>query len=166
MNYISDYNASEFKTKLSNLIEKTSDDKFSIHFQNVITKQTNTLSGKVKGNNFVIWNYDHFWSGMGYSVIHGKIIDNGKTCIIELHTKLNSFGIAFVFIISCLLGYSILTGIVIQNNNSFKFVILRILVGIVLFLLFQSVPFITYYNSKKELVKILTENLKLRKNVY
>ena len=165
MKYISDYNSTELKNKLNDLIKLRSEDKFSSHFQNVISNRTNTISGKIKEKNFVIWHYKYFWSGMFYSVIDGKISDNGETYFIELRTKLNSFGFILISIISCVLGKVILSGIVLQENNSYKFVVLRLLVGIVLFLLFQSVPLLTYRSSKKETVEMLTKKLKLRKNV-
>ena len=62
MKYKSDYNAIELKIKLNDLIESQLEDKFSTHFQNVIGKQTNTISGEVKEKDFVIWHYTHFRS--------------------------------------------------------------------------------------------------------
>lgn len=165
MKYKSDYNTIELRNKLNDLIEDYSEDNFNSHFQNVISLQTNRISGKVTNEKFVIWHYNHFWSGLIYSVIEGRIIENREDYFIELRTKLNSFGRVLISLISCILGYVIITGIVIQDNNSTKFVILRFLVGIVLFLLFQAGPFLAYYISKKEILKMLTENLKLRKNV-
>lgn len=162
MKYKSDFNAIEFKNRLNDLIENQSDDKFLNHFGNIITKQTQVTSGKVYSNYFVIWHYDILWSGMFYSVNVGKIIDNGENCFIELYSKLNRFALILVTVISFIIGYVIFTEIIIQKDNSFKFLLWRSLIGLILFSLFQTVPIITYFDSKKNTVKMLTEKLQLK----
>jgi hypothetical protein len=161
----SDYNPTELRDKLNDLIEYQREDNLSSHLQNIFSKRMDSISGKVESNDFVIWRHSYIWSDMFYSVINGRIINNRNSCCIELKSKLNIFGSSLAVMISILLGYGILTGIVIQNDNSFRFIIWRLLVGLILFLLMQTVPIIAYFDSKRRTIKILTENLKLIKNV-
>jgi hypothetical protein len=122
-----------------------------------------SISGKVGSNDFVIWRHSHIWSDMFYSVINGEIINNGNSCYIQIKSKLNKFAKAVVIIFSLFLGYGLLTGIVIQNDNSFRFIILRLLVALIFFTIMQTVPIIAYFDSKRRIMKILTEKLKLIK---
>ena len=156
-----DYEHIEFRDKLNDLIEYQQDDNLSNHLQNIFSRRLNQTSGKITNNDFVIWRYSYIWSDMFYSVINGRIIKNENSCFILIKSKLNIFGIGLIVMISILLGYVILTDIVIQNDNSFRFIIWRILIGLILFLLMLIVPIFAYFDSKTRIMKILTENLKL-----
>ena len=165
MKFKSDYNLDEFRNKLNDLIEYHREDNLTSHLKNIFSKRMNSISGKVESNAFVFWRYSYVWSDMFYSVINGKVNINGDSLNSELKSKLNRFGLLLVIVLSLFLGYGVLTGIVIQNDNSFKFVIWRLFAGLVLFILLQTVPLIAYFDSKRRTMIILTENLKLIKNV-
>lgn len=161
----SEYSSIEFKDKLNDLIEFQREDNLSSHLKNIFSNRMDSISGKIDSNDFVIWRHSYIWSDMFYSVINGRIIYNGNSCSIELKSKLNMFGMGLVIIFSVFLGYAILTGIVIQNDNSFRFIIWRLLVALILFMIMQTVPIIAYLDSKRRTIKILTEKLRLTKNV-
>ena len=157
----SDYNPIEFKEKLNDLIEFQREDNLSSHLKNVFSKRMDSISGKVDINDFVIWRHSYIWSDMFYSVFNGEIIDNSDSYHIQLKSKLNIFGMALVIVFSLFLGYGLLTGIVIQNDNSFRFIIWRLIAALILFTIMQTVPIVAYFDSKRRTMKILSENLKL-----
>jgi hypothetical protein len=161
----SDYNPIEFKKKLNDLIEFQREDNLSSHLKNVFSKRMDSISGKVGINDFVIWRHSYIWSDMFYSVINGEIVNKGDSFYIRLKSKLNIFGMALVIVFSIFLGYGLLTGIVIQNDNSFRFIIWRLIAALILFTIMQTVPIVAYFDSKRRTMKILIENLKLTKNV-
>jgi hypothetical protein len=164
LRYKSDLRINEFRKKLNELIVNTIDDKFINHCKNLYSNQAYNVCGKFENNDFAVWRYDYFLTGMFYSVITGKIENFGDSFIIELKPKFNLFGKFFVLLISLSVGYGILTGIVIQEDNSFKFLIWRLLLGLIIFILFQVVPIFGYLDSQKKTLGLLTEKLKLIKN--
>mgnify|MGYP006302949335 FL=1 len=83
--------------------------------------------------------------------------------VIEIRTRFNPFAELIVLILAIGLGYGILTEIVIKASNELPSILGRSLVGIILFLIFQTVPLIGYYNLKKQTMKSLQKYFRLTK---
>ncbi|NVN94299.1 MAG: hypothetical protein HXX18_03340 [Bacteroidetes bacterium] len=88
-------------------------------------------SGEIKENEFKIWNYCHFWGRVFYAVIHGKVtFQNSKQKVI-LKTKMNIIGRCISIIILGFLVYGAITGIILQQDNSWTFLWKRIIAALV-----------------------------------
>jgi hypothetical protein len=159
--YYGDKGILELKEKLNSIIEIENEDNLRTHFKNGILKINNTkVSGEIINNTFKIWITDKL--GVFYPVVLGnfKSINNGIE--IELSSKMNIIGKALCAGIMTILAYAIIFGIIIQENNEIRFLILRSIVGLIIYGLMLSLPIIIYKRTSKALINYLIEELKIR----
>jgi hypothetical protein len=159
--YYEDKGILELEEKLNSIIEIENEDNLRTHFQNGILKINNTkVSGEIINNTFKIWTTDKL--GVFYPVVLGnfKSINNGIE--IELSSKMNIIGKALCAGLMTILAYAIIFGIIIQENNEIRFLILRSIVGLIIYGLMLSLPIIIYKRTSKALINYLIEELKIR----
>lgn len=158
--------AKELKIKLDSIIEVENDDTLKTHFrQTILFKDNGKVSGAVNQDNFKIWTHEQNrrgTTGIFYPIVQGQFRALSQGLEIELTSKMNIIGKVFFLIIATVLAYGILTGIVIQDNNEMRFIIPRLLIGIVLFGLMISVPTFIYFKTSKTIKEYLTKELGLR----
>ena len=110
-------------------------------------------AGKVKEDEFTIWNYDQ-WQGAFYTVIFGRVISKNNSTIIRISTKLNSFG----FLLAIIIASGFFTGMLFENGTDIS-------IGrFFLSLLFASLPILAgrlgYRNHRKKIVARFVEMIK------
>jgi hypothetical protein len=90
------------------------------------------FSGYVREDNFAIWRYSH-WYGAFYIVVRGEVKETDNRVNVLLRCRTNLFGRLMAFLILAGWGYSIVVGIVLQQNNEWEFLWKRIIVGCIMF---------------------------------
>jgi hypothetical protein len=124
------------------------------HFKNCFWKFNHDYSGNINPNGFTLWRYSH-WVGIFYPIITGEFVKQNDKQILQLRSKINPLVILIFTPLYLFLFYGIITGIIIQEDNSWKFLWKRILAGIFLFSLFLIAPVLSYRSQRKsELNKI------------
>lgn len=153
----------EFQAKLQKLIVIEEKNTILNHLFESNKGSVETVRGQSSKDRFTIWRTNRNWNGVFYPIFIGNYCQINKTNVLELRTRFNPFAEIIVLILAIGIAYGILIGIIIQANNEFKFLFRRSLIGILLFLLFQSVPLISYYNLKNQTIKGLKEYFQLSK---
>lgn len=161
-----DKDLKELKTRLHSIIDVENEDDFKTHFrQTILFKDNGKVSGTIKQDHFKIWTHEQGRGGVTgifYPIILGQFKPPRQGVEIEFKTKINIIGKTVFSAIVTMLAYGILTGIVIQENNEMRFVIPRLLIGMVLFGLVISVPTFIYFKTSRAIKQHLTNELGLR----
>lgn len=161
-----DKDAIELRAKLGSIIEAENDDDLKTHFyQAILFKDNGKVSGIINEDNFKIWTHEQGRAGVTgifYPIVHGEFRSSGQGLEIELTSKMNIIGKVVYIAFATLLAYSIVAGIVIQEDNQMKFVISRLLIGAILFGLTTSVPTFIYFKTSRTIKQYLTKELDLR----
>ena len=162
--FISVLELSTFRSKLNKLTLHRKDD-FSTRFkQFFLIRDQSELTGTVSNHEFVIWTYDSHLTGAFFPIFHGTISAYGTGTSINMRTRMNEIGIFFTVLIYGMIAYALTTGIIIQEDNSFNFLIRRIGVAILIFYLFASFPIFLYRHVRNKVLEFLTNELKLKRN--
>jgi hypothetical protein len=124
------------------------------HVLTVIRRDADGLSGTVNQQEFKVWKYN-YWVGLFHPVVYGKIDSKNDKPKIVISSKMNLLGQLIAILLLGLWTYGILTGMVIQEDNSWTFLWRRILIGLFMIIL----PVIAFglafrYEYKKEREKI------------
>lgn len=158
-----DKDTKELKAKLDSIIEVENKDNLKTHFRQIILfKDEGKVSGIINNDNFKIWTHEQGRRGMTgifYPIVHGQFKPLSQGLEVELKTEMNIFGKVVFIAIAAFFGYGILTGIVIQENNVFRFVIPRIIIGTIMFGLLISVPIFIYLKTSRIIREFLTKEL-------
>ena len=153
----------EFQIKLEKLITSKEENSIYNHAFKSKKGSDGTVRGEMKNDEFIIWRTNREWNGIFYPIFKGKIREINDANILQIKTRFNPFAEIIVLLIAFGIGYGIMSEIIIQSNNEIKYVFRRGLIGILLFLIFQSVPLISYYNLKHQTLKRLQEYFHLTK---
>ncbi|PHN01292.1 hypothetical protein [Flavilitoribacter nigricans] len=153
----------EFESRLEKLIVLQEKNSLKTHVFTSKSGSDETVRGELTKNGFTIWRTNRTWNGMLYPIFKGGRLKVNGINLLEIKVQFNPFAEVLVVIFGILLAYGITTEIVIQENNEFKPLFLRILVGVFLFFIFQSVPLISFYNLKRLTMKGMKEYLNLTK---
>lgn len=121
------------------------------------------VRGELSENKFTIWRTNKTLNGIFYPIFKCNVQKINGINIVQIKTRFNPIAEIIVLFLTLGIGYGILTEIIIQSNNELKFLFRRSLIGILLFLIFQSVPLISYYNLKNKTLKGVQEYLELTK---
>lgn len=163
--FLADYDLIELKSRLNSIIEINSEDNLRTHFrQIVLLKDEGKVSGIIKNNNFKIWTHEQGRTGatgIFYPIIEGCARPLSKGLEIEFKSKMNMIGRIVFLIIAILIAYVTLTGIVIQENNEFKYLIRRIFVGGVFFCGMLFIPSLILFRTAKIVKQHLIKGLEL-----
>lgn len=149
------------KVKMVIVYQRT--DSLLNHFLTTLTLK-HDYSGSVQKDSFIIWSLSH-WIGLLYPVIRGTISNESGKPKVTLRAELNSFGRILIFGLLGLITYGIISGVIIQDDNSWPFLWKKILLGIGLIL----IPIILFrllyrYEKRNELAqikKILNKSLNI-----
>ncbi|MFN7331211.1 MAG: hypothetical protein ACK5UP_17090, partial [Bacteroidota bacterium] len=117
--------------------------------------------------NFKIWTHEQGRSGVTgifYPIIEGRPRQLSRGLEIEFKSKMNIIGQTIFLLIAIGVGYGIITGIIIQDNNDMKYLIPRFLIGTVLFGLFISVPSFIHIRTARITKQYLIKELGLKIN--
>lgn len=153
----------EFQIKLERLITVKENNSIRNHAFESKKGNDYTVRGEIKNDEFIIWRTNRKWNGIFYPIFKGKIRAINDSNILQIKTRFNPFAEIIVVLIAFGIGYGIITEIVIKSNNELKYVFRRGLVGIILFLIFQSVPLVSYYSLKQQTLKKLQDYFQLTK---
>lgn len=161
-----DKDEKELKSKLHSIIEVENEDTLKTHFhQTILSKDNGKVCGTVNQNNFKIWIHEQGRrgaTGIFYPIVHGEFRPLSQGLEIELKSKMNIIGKMAFAIITTIFAYGIVTGLVIQENNEIRFLIPRLLIGAVLFVLMISVPTFIYLKTSRTIKEFLSKELGLR----
>lgn len=144
--------------KVNNALEKAIKDQRENslwnHLLTVVRIDNDGLSGKVTQGEFKVWIYSH-WVGIFHPVIYGTINSTEEKINIQIESKMNPLGRLFSVLILGLWTYGVVSGIIIQDDNSWTFLWKRILIGLVMI----SLPVAAFglafrYEYKKEKERI------------
>lgn len=161
--YRIDISGEEFQSKLEKLIDIQEENRIQNHIFKDVRRTDEIIRGELKKNEFTMWRTNRRWNGIFYPVFKGEIREINETRLIEIKTRFNPFAELIVLILTLGLVYGIISEIVIQTNNELKHLLMRGIVGILLLLIFQSVPIISYYNLKNQTLKGLQDYFGLTK---
>jgi hypothetical protein len=153
----------KFQTKLEKLIIVREKNNFKNHMFKSEKGSDETVRGELNNDRFTIWRTNRNWSGIFYPIFKGRLYKINNTRVIEIKTRFNPFAELIVLILLIGMTYGVLTDIIIQENNELKFIFRRSLIGILILLIFQAVPLISYYNLKNQTIKSLEEYFELNK---
>lgn len=166
--FLADYDLNELKEKLNSIIEVKNEDNLKTHLrQALLFKGEGLVSGTVTNDNFKIWTHEQGGSGVTgifYPIIEGRPRQLSRGIEIEFKSKMNIIGRTLFLLIAVGIGYTITTGIIIQDNNDIKYLIPRFLIGSVLFGLFLSLPTIIHMRASRITKQYLIKELGLRTN--
>lgn len=151
----------EFQTKLEKLITIREKNNFKNHMFKSVKGSDETIRGELDNNRFTIWRTNRTWNGIFYPIFKGKLYKINNTSVIEIKIRFNPIAEIIVFTLLIGMAYGVLTDIIILENNELKFLFRRNLIGILILLIFQAVPLISYYNLKKQTIKSLEEYFEL-----
>lgn len=153
--------------KINDLITIKAENKFLIHIKHIIKyfndKENEHILGNTNSNSFLIWQYNSFWGGIFYPIIYARIFEEGKSTTLELKTKLNPLGklISMLFFGAIIIGTILSNYVVVNNEIYFNYRI--IMLGIVVSILFQSLPLAAYNVTKFQTIKYIEKYLGLEK---
>jgi hypothetical protein len=162
--FFCDKDVQELKSNLQAIIEVVREDNLKTHLRQAIHfKDSGKISGAISQDHFKIWIQEQTGvTGVFYPVMQGQITPSGRGVEIVLKHKLNIVGRALFMVVVIVLALGIVTQIVIQENNEARFVIWRLLAGIVLFGLMISVPAFVYLRTQGLVKQYLIKELELR----
>lgn len=156
----------ELKSKLNSIIDVPNEDNLRTHFrQTILFREENKVSGAIQQDGFKIWTHEQGRGGVTgifYPIIQGQFRPLSQGLEIEFNSRMNIIGKVVFVAIATMLVYGIMTGIVIQDNNEMRFVIPRLLIGIVIFGLMISIPSFIYFRTSRVIKKALIKELGLR----
>jgi hypothetical protein len=165
--YSSSFEKVALLNKINDLITIKAENKFLIHTKHIIKyfndKANEHILGYTNSDLFVIWQYNSFWGGIFYPIIYGNVIEDNNSTVLELKTKLNPLGkiISFLFFVIIMIG-AILSNFVVINDE-FYFYYKPILLGLVVSILIQSLPFAAYNLTRFQTIKFIEKYLGLEK---
>ena len=164
--YFASYGLDALTMRLKSIIDVENKDTLSTHLkQTIFFRDEGKVSGTINNENFKIWIHEQGRSGVTgifYPIIKGTARSLQTGLEIELKSKFNLVGGTVYLILCGLLGYAILTGIVIQDNSELKFVIPRLMIGIILFGLMISLPSFIYLRTSKITKQYIIKELGLK----
>ena len=169
MRFLADYDLDELTRKLNSIIEVKTEDNLKTHLrQTLLFKDEKLVSGTISTDGFKIWTHEQGrWTGttgIFYPIVQGRPRQLSRGLEIEFKSKMNIVGRTVFLLIAIGIGYSITTGIIIQENNDLKFLIPRTLIGLVLFGLFISVPTFIHVRTSRITRQYLIKELGLKSN--
>ena len=166
--FLADYDLNELEKRLNSIIEVKNEDNLKTHLhQTILFKDEGLVSGTVTNDNFKIWTHEQGRSGVTgifYPIIEGRPRQLSRGLEIEFKSKMNIIGQTIFLLIAIGVGYGIITGIIIQDNNDMKYLIPRFLIGTVLFGLFISVPSFIHIRTARITKQYLIKELGLKIN--
>jgi hypothetical protein len=153
--------------KIDRLITVQVENKFLTHLNYIIRffydYANEHILGKTYLNSFFIWQYNFFWGGIFYPVISCNIFNERDSTILQLKTKLNICGKLISFTILIGMMVAVIYSNIEKINNEIYFNFKIILLGLIVSILFQSVPFAAYNLTRSQTIKFIEEYLALKK---
>lgn len=164
--FLANYDIIELKSRLSSVIEVKNNDDIQTHFRQIfLLLDEGKDSGTIENESFKIWTHEQGptgATGIFYPIIEGIVKPSHQGLEIEFKSKMNLIGRTVFFIIAFLMAYITLSGIIIQENNDFKFLIRRILVGGVFFGGMLFIPLYIHFRTSKIIKNFFIKELELR----
>lgn len=164
--FLADYDLNELKKRLNSIIEVKNEDNLKTHLrQTLLFKDEGLVSGTFNTDNFKIWTHEQGRmgaTGIFYSIIEGHPRQLSHGLEIQFKSKMNIIGRTIFLLIAIGIGYAITTGIIIQDNNDIKFLIPRLLIGLVLFELLITVPTFIHARTSRITKQYLIKELGLK----
>lgn len=164
--FLANYDMIELKSRLSSIIEVENNDDIQTHFRQIfLLKDHGKDSGSIDKESFKIWTHEQGptgATGIFYPIIEGFVKPTHQGLEIEFKSKMNLIGWAAFFILVILMAYITISGIIIQENNDFKFLIRRILVGGVFFGGMLFIPLYIHFRTSKIIKNYIIKKLELR----
>ncbi len=144
------------KTAISKKIKYRRENSIWNHILTVVRIDNDGLSGQISQDGFQVWIYSH-WIGVFHPIIYGKIISTNEKIKVQIESKMNPLGRLIAIIILGMWSYGIVSGMIIQDDNSWTFLWQKCLVGLVII----SLPILAFgltfkYVYKKERERIAT----------
>lgn len=165
MNYNSNNKIAHLKSKLSSLIERTADDNLKTHLRQIFLFDNEAkLLGNISQTGFRVWIHEQGRSGVTgafYPVVHGHFSLSTRGVQVSLRSKMNIVGKIIVLVVASLISYGLLTNIILQNDNSIKYLIPRIFVSMVILTLMMSVPLFIHFRTSRIVKRYLVSELGL-----
>ncbi len=128
----------------------------------MLFKDQSELTGIVEDDKFIVWTYNSHLTGAFYPIFYGTFSTHSIGTFVLLRTKMNEIGIALTILIYGMMAYGLTTGVIMQEDNSFNFLIRRIGMALLLFSIFGSFPVFVYRYLKSKVLEFLTTELQLR----
>ena len=154
----------ELRSKLEKLISIQEPNTFRSHFSSKISGD-DLIRGELKNGGFVIWRTNRLWNGVFYPIFKGRLLKKSDQYLLEIKTRFNPYAELIILGLGTFLIYGIISSIVLQANNDIKFLFRRSLIGILIFLILQAVPIVSYYNLKGQTLKNLEKYFSLTKEI-
>ncbi len=161
--YKSKLSETEFREKISFLIEVHSSDKLRGHVKKFNPTKTEKIFGRIEEENFWIWKHGLFSGGIFYPIFYGKILDAKNGLTIQMNSKPNSLGGLFFIFLSFILVLGIIVWLLFLQYDSAKQKILYLFIAILIFLIFQAAPNFSYTISKRNFRKFLEKELEMER---
>jgi len=153
----------EFRSKMKRLITIEETNSINSHLFRPRRGSDESVRGKMREDEFIIWRTNRSWNGVLYPIFIGKILRIGDREILKLKVRFNPVAEIIVGLVTLGLIYGIVTGVVIQENNELEFLLQRGMLGLILFLILQTVPLISFYGLKNQTIKELEKYFELRR---
>lgn len=165
MIYNSNDEIEQLRSKLSSLIELRADDNLKTHLRQIfLFDKEGKLLGNTSQTGFKVWIHEQGRAGatgIFYPVVHCSFQLTSSGTQISLTSKMNLAGRMMLLIIAVLISYGLLTGIIIQNDNTIQYIIPRIFISIVLLILMMSVPLFIFFRTSRIIKSHLASQLGL-----
>lgn len=153
--------------KIDRLITIQVENKFSTHLKHILRffydYANEHILGKTYLNSFIIWQYNFRWGGIFYPIISGNIFSENDSTILQIKTRLNICGRLISFTIFIGMMVAVIYSNIEKINNEIYFNFKIILLGLIVSILFQSVPFAAYNLTRSQTIKFIEEYLALEK---
>lgn len=101
------------------------------HVLTVLRLDMGELNGVVTKDGFKVWAYSH-WLGVFHPVIFGTVDFKSEKPTIQIVSKMNSLGQLIAVFIVGLWTSGIISGLIVQTDNSWPFLWKRIILGTVI----------------------------------
>jgi hypothetical protein len=143
----------QVRSRLLSLIECKAEDNLKTHLQQTfLFKNEGKLLGSVDKKLFNVWIHEQGRSGatgIFYPVMYGQFTAMTDGTGVNLDSNMNIVGKLALIVISALISCGLVTGIVIQEDNSIEYLIPRLLISMALLTLMMSVPLFIYFRTSR-----------------
>ena len=161
--YRIDIGDDEYQSKINELIVIKEKNYFKNHFWKLRFKNDKEVRGELDKGTFIIWRRNARRNGVFYPIFKGEKFEIKGINVLEIKIRFNIFANIIVFTVTMFISFFIIDNVLMKGDVELEFVLKRALVGVIIFLLFQIVPAVSYYSLKKQTLKGLEEHFKLTK---
>lgn len=140
----------EYHTKLNALIEMREKNTFKNHLFTSNSKNNETVRGESKGNTFTIWRRNARMNAFLYPIFKGEKIERDGKQVLLIRTRFNRPAYLVVFILAANFTWFTFGKTLFSPDRLAHYTIQLAIVDLIIILLFQTVPVVSYYNLKKQ----------------